>query len=181
MALFMFVNTKLFFSENTTEWNHQILLYLVMLSFVMAFPDLRSKLFNTNAKKGLFKIFGFAVLTYLIMNSLGGVIISSNYYLNLISIPVAVLLMQSFVVAVTEETLFREYLGKRLGAVISSLLFAVFHFVAYSGDVFKTLIAFVMGLALYYVHRRTGLEGAIGVHAGWNAFVYMSSRLIGGI
>lgn len=97
---------------------------------------------------------------------------------------------QILFVAPCEELAFRfvipNWLTKKLGkgrkwtvAIISSALFALFHYSAYSGDWSSMLIAFIIAMIWSLAYWRWGLGVTIGSHAGYNLLV--SGILTGGI
>ncbi len=69
---------------------------------------------------------------------------------------------------VAEEMFFRGYLQKKIGVVLSSVIFAAVHY-AY-GSVAEVIAAFLMGLiAGWWVKKHGRLASAVIAHALWNA------------
>lgn len=59
---------------------------------------------------------------------------------------------------------------------LSQVIFGVFHFTAYGGDVFSMLIAVGLGCLFYTIVRASpawGLLGAMGAHAGYNISIFL--------
>ena len=87
--------------------------------------------------------------------------------------------------AISEEVLFRGWLGKRMiqwlgpsgGIVASSACFGLFHIVPGS-----VIVTFLLGLVLHWVYYRTGsLLLAIVLHAANNGLAFATSEAVSGV
>lgn len=78
-------------------------------------------------------------------------------------------IIQSFVVAYTEETFFRGLLPQFLGNdIIPAVLFALFHYSVSGGSIGFMIFAFVAGIAFSYIRDFFGIYASIGVHSAFN-------------
>jgi len=62
----------------------------------------------------------------------------------------------------------RGILPKFITDIGSNLLFGIFHFYAYSGDVVSIVIAVVFGFVFAFLRDRLGLMGSVGGHTAFN-------------
>jgi membrane protease YdiL (CAAX protease family) len=102
---------------------------------------------------------------------------------NTASYEILQILMQIFVVSITEELFFRGFVQNYLGWVIQAPVFALFHLAAYTSiyglNLYAFITALVMGLLFGYIvkvfsnkgQKSTGLAITWGLHAGWNVAI----------
>jgi hypothetical protein len=174
IQLFIFTNTKLFFPTETDQFQHIILVYLLLQSTLFAIPDLRMRLFNTPFLQALPKLALSFAVTIFILGLVGSFIKGFSIISNIANIPFGILIMHVTIIAIVEENMFRLILPQRVGIIISSILFSLFHYVVYQGSWLQLTIAFVMSFVLYWIQLRfSPRDGLVnsGVHAGYNAFV----------
>lgn len=177
IQLFMFINTKLFFPENTAYWHDIILTYLVVVAVFFALPDFRSKMFNVRFIDAIKSYFLSFVITLVFLGLIAGILsLTDIFKINWSSIPLGIIFLQVFVVAVIEELIFRDTMPKLVGVVTANILFAVFHWQVYQGNYLSLVIAFIAGLMFTYLRMKSpnpeGNELNIGAHAGINLYLY---------
>lgn len=85
----------------------------------------------------------------------------------------ALVFFQAFVVATSEELVFRGILPQFLGWLPAQVVFGLFHFVAYGGDWSGILFATLAGTLFYLIARHTSIYTAMGVHTAWNIFALL--------
>jgi len=100
---------------------------------------------------------------------------------------IVIIIMQVFVVSLSEELLFRGLAEKYFGWIGQGILFGLFHLTAYQSEGFvwySIFIAMAFGIAMGYIvmiftkyldHRDWGLSITWGIHAGWNVAILLSS------
>ena len=83
-----------------------------------------------------------------------------------------------FVVAPSEEIIFRSVIPNLLpfkvdlhAFIVSSIIFAIFHYAAYQANIYFMVIAFFISMIWFYANKYTSLATSIGSHAAYNAAV----------
>ncbi len=186
----MYLRTDTLFPQNPMLWNKYILTYILLTSLVFSFNALASDktekvLFRVSFLKefpklllsvGISGVF-FYVVGYLLKGQALPTIASA-----LTSTPFAVLVLYTFVVATSEELIFRGWLPNEMRArkiskvgvyIIQTVVFAFFHWFV-SGSVWTIVIYIPLGLLFMYVKDKFSPKtnmANIGVHATWNAFI----------
>jgi len=91
---------------------------------------------------------------------------------------------QIVIVATSEEIIFRGALlryfmvfGWIPAYVVSSVLFGLFHYAAYGGNISSIIIAIFIGWILALLAHKWNLGAAIGFHAAYNGFVLGATTL----
>lgn len=85
----------------------------------------------------------------------------------------ALVAFEAFIVAASEETVFRGILPYFVGWLPAQLIFGVFHYVAYGGDWSGILFASLAGMLFYQIAARSSIYTAMGVHTAWNIFALL--------
>lgn len=191
IAFFFLINGEALLSPHWgTAWTLTILIYMIgVSSFVLAadklpkkYKDQESPIFDSLIGIGLAFIISWVV--FLVLHDLG------LYFTSVSSMPVdripANLIFQLVIVASSEELIFRGAIFGFLYAQYgwfsayfgSSLIFALFHYAAYAGDLNATVVAFLMGLVLAYVCDRWNIGVSIGLHWGYNCYITGVTALI---
>lgn len=178
---FLLVNAKIFFPNNTGYWQSVILVYIVLEVLIASIPKTRRDIFSISFVKAWPKMLLFAGITFAALTLFNIVSLGGKFVLPVLTpIIIGVLLVHGFIVAVVEETIFRDLLldiGRKIGlaiiliAVITSVLFALFHFGVYGGNWISLSWAFILGIIFFYTARKFGLGAAMGVHWGYNVWV----------
>lgn len=177
VQLWVFVNIDAVFPQNSDFWREVILVYLVLQATIFAVPDLRSKLLTVAFLPAFIRIVFVAALTVTLLAGAGSFFVNAEYakavaILN--KAAVGVIIIHSFYVAVIEELMFRDWLGQKLGMILSSFIFAAFHWVIYAGNYISLAWAFMLGIAFFQIRKRFSPQDNsvnIGAHAGYNLFV----------
>ena len=101
------------------------------------------------------------------------------YFTDVYSMPIgqipATLVFQLVIVVASEEIIFRGVLLEvfhqihwMVAVLVSSVLFALFHFAVYGGNIGALLIAFVLGIVFALCVYRWNLGVAMSLHYAWN-------------
>jgi len=170
------------------EWQPQITIYILMTAFMFSFGVSKTEraIMNTSFLKAIPKMFIFFVATFLILFGFGKIIGGNalpTIAVGLASVPISLILIHGFIVSVDEELGFRGWLVdnlKRRGMnekyviIISSGIFALFHFFMAGGVWILLLPYFILGYIFYKVKMkyspRTNTAN-MGVHFGWNVYI----------
>ena len=98
---------------------------------------------------------------------------------------VPVIIYQVGIVAVSEEIIFRGIIFRLFykinpyfGYLVSSALFAGFHWAAYGGSYQLMLVAFSFGLILAFLTEKYNLGVAIGMHSSYNCLILGCTAII---
>lgn len=157
-------------------WTTSILFYMVGVSMFLDISDrIPDKLKTPLVENIIGFLFGFVGFTVLFI----GLHDMGWWFHGEPSLPVDMvipnLIFQGFIVSFSEEIIFRgiifRYLFQiniTLAYIVSSGIFAVFHFAAYGGSVPLMIIAFAMGLILCYLVDRFNLGVAWAFHFAYN-------------
>lgn len=198
--LFLLINGTAFFGTQFASYRFDLELYLVMLAAIGIFQsvEVREELhFGIGAVMvGFVPGFLFTAVALDNLNA-ASVIHASSLGAGYI---VLQLMFYIFVVAFSEEFIFRGYLMGYLTDraipypyVVQGILFGLFHYYAYSDmfgyEWYSILTAMVFGTVLgaivYFSQRMgkgsTGLGLAIGIHAGWDVALSTGLFRVGGI
>ncbi len=181
IQMFMFVNAVPIFGEYAAQAKDTILLYMIVnLAFTVfslgvrkgnnqvQMVAMRSRPAIDSAITLFVSFFLSMALFYVLPLPVTGSIFKSLSIVKPLSIAIPYMLLFAFVISYTEELVFRGVLPYYLKNILSSVLFAVFHWYAYSGGITAMLFAFSMGLLLEFISEKFGIDAAIGVHTSWN-------------
>jgi membrane protease YdiL (CAAX protease family) len=98
------------------------------------------------------------------------------------------LVFQVLIVGTSEETIFRgtiyPWLSKVnvvLGVLVTSLIFAVFHYAAYQGSLAATGVAFLLGVIMNLLYIRFNIGASIAFHSMYNVSTLGLFGALGGI
>lgn len=183
IQMMLYVNAGAIFPQPYVEQAKSIILLYMIMTFAFTLvtryiPPEATKPFIPELMTFFVSFFIFAGLLYALplqtgshifgswnqIKPVGGVI----FQIETIKIALPFMLLFAFVVAYTEELIFRGVLPKFLTTIGSNLLFAVFHWYAYSGNLVSILIAFIFGMIFSFVAEKFGLMSAVGMHTAWN-------------
>lgn len=191
-AFYFLVNGEGLFDRWDEGWTYSTIIYLVGVSLFLSIQekipeDLESK------KKGktiASQLVGFS-LAFLIATGIFILLYDAGVFFQDVEpspskmIP-ALVVYQLVIVCASEEIIFRgvlykyfRMLGVYPAVLISSIIFAVFHYFAYSGSVQALGMAFVMGCIFALCVERWNLGVSIGLHFAWNAFILGVTALVG--
>ena len=93
------------------------------------------------------------------------------------SLPLYLLAFAIVIAPITEELFFRAFLSKKVGIIISSIIFGLFHY-SY-GSVMEIVGAFVIGACLAYIYKRSGsITPIILIHMIYNAASIIIMRFL---
>ena len=85
--------------------------------------------------------------------------------------PLYLLVLHVFVVATSEEIIFRGLLPVIITPALAQVFFGFFHFYAYGGSLIGIFIAIIAGFIFYAITRYLNIWAAVGIHAAYNATV----------
>ena len=174
VQLFMLVNPSVFFgAEKAEHFRMIILIYLVFMTVGFALPDLRLKLFSVSLKRAFPKMLFFGVVTYIATLFLAVFLVNVKFapLLDFSVIGFGIVMLDSFIVAVAEENVFRIILPYFLSDFSSNSLFSLFHWQVYSTNVLALFMMFLLGYVWTFLKRMYSPNDGvanIGSHAGWN-------------
>ena len=182
MQTFMYVNAPSIFGKFATQAKEIILLYMVMtfsfsiLSLFTFGSSQRQQLKGAMNKPFLSSLLNFFIsffismgIFYLLPMPITGSIFKPLSIMQSEVITfLPYMLLFAFVIAYTEELVFRQIVPQYIGRYMSAGVFALFHWYAYSGGISSLIFAFGMGLILDIIFEKAGLSASTGVHASWN-------------
>jgi len=177
IAFFFLLNGEALFDAWTTSWTYKTLFYIVGVSIFIGILERLPKELKRPVEDsafGFFAAFGLSTLLFIVLRDFG------LYFQETPIMPaplvIAYLAYHGLIVAPSEEiifrgTIFRAFYQKNWKAayLISSGLFAAFHFAAYGGSIQMMIVAFAIGLILCYCTDRWNIGVAIGIHWAYNA------------
>ena len=171
IQMFLYVNAGAIFPEQYVEQARNIILLYMVMTF--AFTIVTNYIPSEVKRPFTEELLMFFVSFFLFAGVLSAIPISSSgahmFQINeAVKIALPFMLLFAFVVAYTEELIFRGVLPKFLGVVLSNVLFGVFHWYAYHGNIYSILIATMFGFIFSFVAEKFGLMGAVGMHTAWN-------------
>lgn len=170
IQMFLYVNAPAIFGEALSQKIREILLLYMIMTFAFSlvyFPRELKRPFSSEIINFIIVFFISAGILYIIpfdklmMYSLASDIANAKIFW-------AFIVLYSFVVAYTEELVFRGVLPRYFGDIISNIIFSVFHFYVYSGNYIYLTMAFIAGIVFSIIKNKFGLMGAAGAHAAWN-------------
>jgi len=189
----LYVNGGAIFPNWGSTESSETLIYLVgVTAFGMASIPFRLK-YKMDQKQILSKqvvTFCFAFiaffLVFLILKETG------VWFQRITPLPVYLVLQtvvfQTLVVATSEETVFRgtiyPWLSKVnivIGVLVTSLIFALFHYAAYHGSLAATGVAFVLGVIMNLLYIRFNIGASIAFHSMYNIATMGFFGALGGI
>lgn len=179
ISFFFLVNGETIFDGWSQTWTWTTIIYLLGVSIFLGIHEKLPKDLEVPLVKHLIGfIISFLLVTILfyILSDLG------ILFGNIPSLPhqllVSTAIFQLVIVVTSEEIIFRGVIFRFLyqfhwiiAVIISALLFSLFHFAVYQGNIGAFVIAFIMGMILALCVQRWNLGVAIGIHFAWNAFV----------
>jgi len=185
-VFWMLLNGEAFLGYWEDSWTYSILFYLVGVSIFLSVAE---KLPIDLKKPIPESIYGFLIGFPLFTVIFFVVAQSGLYFQGIVPLPshmvVPVIVYQVGIVAVSEEIIFRGVIFRLFykinpyfGYLVSSALFAGFHWAAYGGSYQLMLIAFAMGLILAYLTEKYNIGVACGLHSSYNAFVLGATAII---
>ena len=165
--IFLLVNGQLLFGSIWASYQSVLVLYLLMDGVLLTFAN---KIPTLKIETSIIFFIPIFIMTTIVVGSF--VIPPAGMTLSYV---VLVLVFQIFVVALTEEMMFRGVLLQYMGVIPQAVLFGIFHLTAYYSvfglDVGAVMVAMAMGLLFGYIvkyYPRYGIVVAWAIHAGWN-------------
>jgi len=175
VAFAILINAESLFEYWDTGWTYITLFYMVGVAIFLSSAD---KLPEDLRKPAIHSILGFLIATPLFM--IGFVALVKADIL-VVSYPLPVYLLiptfifQLCIVATSEELIFRVAIFRALHKIRwyvayigSSVLFGMFHWAAYGGNINMIFFAVMMGLLFAFVADKINLGVAISLHFVWN-------------
>lgn len=177
----MLINPGFFFPADKAEhFRFVVLIYLVFLAISIALPDLRLRLFSVSLRKALPKALFFGVITYLVTFLIALFLVNKPFVGGL---SFGVVALDSFIIAVSEENMFRVVLPYFISNFASNSLFSLFHWQVYGGNVLALVMMFLLGYVWTYIKEKFSPKDGVanmGSHAGWN-MVTRQFESVGGV
>lgn len=164
------------------KWTIVFLSYAVFAIFFLSREDIRSKLGQIPFFKSLLFLIPSAFASFFVISLLLGVRDPfPSLLLNaLIGVPLYLQLINAFVFATVETSVFQVYLDEKWGIAFSVFTAGLFHMLVWLGsplqNFFGASVLFLMfSMVHLYARKRFGLMGiiiTIGVHLGYNVAKY---------
>jgi membrane protease YdiL (CAAX protease family) len=186
MQMFVLISAPHIFTDMVQD---MLFVYFLMVAFTFGVLDLADPLWKVSLENGIVQYVVFFVggLFLFTKIGIGGGVATGDYsgFGTLSSLIIA----QSFVVAISEELMFRGGLpavfqksgmAKTSAILVSNLAFAGFHGWAYDWQLAPMISAFVFGMLMAYFwyggnlkdNRQVGFPlAACGLHGAWNVVV----------
>lgn len=167
LQLFLFINAPKIYGSGYQNAQTLLITYMFMMVSVAVFTGTRPDMVKGQRNPLNFFIFFIAsTIIFITLPALTGLKLFATLG---IASAVQYGIIQSFVVAYTEESVFRGLLTSfGLGDIPSNILFALFHFAVSGGNWFFMLFAFGAGMLFSFVRDRYGLYASIGIHSAFN-------------
>lgn len=175
IAFYFLINGGKIFDYWDTNLTYTTLFYMAGVSLFLSISE---KIPDELRKPAIQSIYGFLLATPIFMLGfivfeMAGILVVEH------KMPVYLLLMtmgfQFTIVAASEEIIFRAAIFRALyrirwyiGYIGSSILFGVFHWAAYGGNVNAVIFAMLMGVVFCFLADKFNLGVAIAAHGVWN-------------
>ena len=185
-AFYFLINGPGIFNEWDNSWAWSTIIYLVGVSLFLGIQeklpkDLQSPI--SHSILGFSLAFLGATALFIVLRDAGW------YFTEVVTLPSAkipaMFTYQLVIVCASEEIIFRGVIYRYLrqfgvypAVFVSAIIFALFHLVAYGGNVSAMAIAFFMGIVLALCVERWNLGVALGIHFAWNAFILGITALV---
>jgi len=162
LQLFLYISADKIYGAGATTAKALLLAYMLMIVSVSVFTGLRP-----DKVKGQFNPLNFFI--FFIGSALLFLVIPQFNLFATIGVANAVTygIIQCFVVAYTEESVFRGLLPTFFGDLNSSILFGLFHW-AVSGSLWFLVFATGAGLLFAFIRDKFGIYASMGVHSAFN-------------
>lgn len=170
IQMLLYVNAGAIFPKPYVEQAKSIILLYMIMTFAFTMitrfipPDVQRP-FIPELANFFITFFIFAGILYALPIGRESAIFQIQ---DAIKIALPFMVLFAFVVAYTEELIFRGVLPKFLTDIGANILFAIFHFYAYGGNIYAMGVAFIFGMIFALVRNYFGLMGATGMHTAWN-------------
>jgi len=172
IELYLLVNGQVLFGSQWSQYQPVLVIYLIMSGVLIGFRNQSIQTGITLENAIIYFVPVFILTTVLV-----GSIVVPNPNITL-TYSIVYIIFQIFVVAFTEELMFRGILINYIGVIPQAIAFALFHVAAYSTvgglNIFAIVVALVMGLLFGYIVKlfpNKGLAVTWAMHAGWNVAV----------
>ena len=185
-SFYFLINGSGLFDDWSSNWTSSTLIYLVGVSLFLGIQEKLPKDLESPILKSLV---GFC-MAFMLSTGLFLVLYDAGLYFQDVT-PIAsnkvlaLFVYQLVIVCTSEEIIFRGVIYRffrqfnvYIGVFISSIIFALFHFVAYGGNLGAMMIAFLMGCILALCMERWNIGVSISVHFAWNCFILGITCLI---
>lgn len=162
LQLFLFISAPRIYGAGAGTAQALLVAYMLMTVSVIVFTGIKPEMV-----KGAFNPLGFLIL--FIGSSIIFLVFPKFLGFSTLGVASAIQygIIQSFVVAYTEETVFRGIFPKFFGDIFSAILFGLFHW-AVSGSFIFIIFATFAGLLFALIRDRFGIYASIGVHSAFN-------------
>lgn len=160
--LFLYISADKIYGASAGTAKVILTAYMIMIVSAVAYTGIRP-----DKVKGLFNPLNFFVffigsaIIFTILPALGLFATFGT------SLAIQYGIIQAFVVAYTEETIFRGILPDFFGDLWSSVIFGLFHW-AISGSWWFVIFATSAGLLFAFIRDKFGLYASMGVHSAFN-------------
>lgn len=163
LQLFLFINADAFYGASAEAVKDIILVYLLLQVSVIAITGFKPELMKT----GIEGVWRFAFI-FLVSAFIFLVFPPVKFGFTFQSL-IGIVIIQCFVVAYTEEMVFRSMLPAIMKSDLwAAGMFGLFHFAVYGASWIGIIIAVIFGLAFAFIRDKFGIFGAVGVHTSFN-------------
>lgn len=189
--IFLLVDGNAVLGSQFSLYQPTLTIYLAMDSIMLGATKFVPEIKISFMSAMLFFVPAF-VITVLIMGSYTGTVNLDNTKALGFQYYITQILLQVFVVALSEELLFRGIAEKYFGWIVQGILFGLFHIEAYQLEGFSwtgVFIAMVFGLLMGYIVKvfsergktSDGIAVTWGIHAGWNVAIILGVFALGAV
>lgn len=171
IQLFLWVNAEWIYGPALApQMERLMLIFLVMQALVLGAYGMSTAMRETPAPISISRFGITFLLTSLALVAIPMVVLGG---LENVRLAFGFGLIQAFVIAFTEENVFRDILPRAgLGDIWSNVLFGVFHVAAFGASIFGMFFMMLLGFVFAMIRTRFGILGAVGAHASWNMKSY---------
>lgn len=181
--LFLLIDGTAILGQSFSTYEPILTTYLAMDSIMLAGTRFIKEINITFMGAMLFFVPAF-VMTALLVGSISSSFAAVETKTLGFSYYITEILLQIFVVTLSEELMFRGILEKYFGWFPQGIMFGLFHITAYNLEGFSwegVFIAMIFGLFLGYIVKIFSVRGKTsdgialtwGIHAGWNVAVIL--------
>ena len=166
---FMLINSSIIVPDaEIAKFELTLIVYMVFLALFQRYINAPGFKMNLN-KASIWFVGGFAVTTLAMVGLQNLPFESASTYA--VTAPFYLIISHVFIVAYSEEMIFRGALPNIITPIPAAVAFSLFHVSAYGGNILSLVVAFVAGMLFYVIMRYTNIWTVIGVHSAYNCAV----------
>ena len=185
-AFYFLINGPGIFKEWDSSWTITTIIYMVGVSIFLSIQEKIPRNLEkplTESSIGFIVAFILATVLFIILRD------ANLYFTNVTAMPLdkipATLVYQLIIVAASEEIIFRGILLEifhqihwLIAVIVTSVLFALFHYAVYGGSLVAMMMAFGLGMIFALCVYRWNIGVSVGLHFAWNSYVFGATALL---